>query len=129
VQTASVPRFLSRRGEIALVHHSSPPMEFDAAGSVFKNREGIEIDFLLASQKTNRIHANEIKRGKANRDTELNQLVGKAARLTFKSIRLQNPQITGRCLESGGYLKLNKAFQIRGSTVKPDSNFRETIKL
>jgi AAA+ ATPase superfamily predicted ATPase len=28
---------------------AKPPMEFDVAGSVFKNREGIEIDFLLAA--------------------------------------------------------------------------------
>jgi AAA+ ATPase superfamily predicted ATPase len=75
-----------------------PPMEFDVAGSVFKNREGIEIDFLLASQKTNRIHAYEIKRGKADRDSELNRLIGKTARLTFKSIKLHNPQITGDVL-------------------------------
>ncbi|MCP4629470.1 MAG: AAA family ATPase, partial [bacterium] len=77
---------------------AQPPMEFDVAGSVFKNREGIEIDFLLASQKANRIHAYEIKRGKVNRDAELNRLIGKTARLTFKSIKLNNPQITGEIL-------------------------------
>ena len=77
---------------------AQPPMEFDVAGSVFKNREGIEIDFLLASQKANRIHAYEIKRGKVNRDAELNRLIGKTARLTFKSIKLHNPQITGEVL-------------------------------
>ena len=77
---------------------AQPPMEFDVAGSVFKNREGIEIDFLLASQKANRVHAYEIKRGKVNRDSELNRLIGKTARLTFKSIKLHNPQITGEVL-------------------------------
>lgn len=77
---------------------SQPPMEFDIAGSVFKNRAGIEIDFLLASQKANRIHAYEIKRGKVNRDKELNRLIGKTARLNFKSIKLHNPQITGEVL-------------------------------
>ena len=75
-----------------------PPMEFDVAGSVFKNREGIEIDFLLASQKANRIHAYEINRGKVNRDTELNRLISKTARLSFKSIKLHNPHITGEVL-------------------------------
>ena len=77
---------------------AQPPMEFDVAGSIFKNREGIEIDFLLASQKANRVHAYEIKRGKVNRDSELNRLIGKTARLTFKSIKLHNPQITGEVL-------------------------------
>ncbi len=77
---------------------AQPPMDFDVAGSVFKNREGIEIDFLLASQKANRIHAYEIKRGKVNRDAELNRLIGKTARLTFKSIKLHNPRITGEVL-------------------------------
>jgi len=77
---------------------AQPPMEFDVAGSVFKNREGIEIDFLLASQKANRIHAYEIKRGNVNRDAELNRLISKTARLTFKSIKLHNPQITGEVL-------------------------------
>jgi hypothetical protein len=77
---------------------AQPPMEFDVAGSVFKNREGIEIDFLLASQKANRVHAYEIKRGKVNRDAELNRLISKTARLTFKSIKLHNPQITGEVL-------------------------------
>ena len=75
-----------------------PPMEFDVAGSVFKNREGIEIDFLLASQKANRVHSYEIKRGKVNRDSELNRLIAKTARLNFKSIKLHNPQITGEVL-------------------------------
>jgi len=79
---------------------AQPPMEFDVAGSVFKNREGIEIDFLLASQKENRVHAYEIKRGRVNRDAELNRLIGKTARLTFKSIKLHNPQITGEILNS-----------------------------
>jgi len=77
---------------------SRPPMEFDVAGPVFKSRAGIEIDFLIASQKGNRIHAYEIKRGKVNRDAKLNRLIGKAARLTFKSIKLHNPQITGEVL-------------------------------
>lgn len=74
---------------------TKPPMDFDVAGSVFKNREGIEIDYLLASQKSNHIHAYEIKRGKVNRDAQLNRLIGKAARLRFKSIKLHNPKITG----------------------------------
>ena len=77
---------------------TQPPMEFDVAGSVFKNRAGIEIDFLLASQKDNHIYAYKIKRGKVNRDAELNRLIGKAARLTFKSIKLHHPQITGEVL-------------------------------
>ena len=80
---------------------AQPPMEFDVAGSVFKNRQGIEIDFLLASQKANRVHAYEIKRGMVNRGAELNRLIGKAARLTFKSIKLHNPQITGEVLNLG----------------------------
>ncbi|GAH83482.1 unnamed protein product, partial [marine sediment metagenome] len=42
---------------------AKPPMEFDVAGSVFKNRDGIEIDFLLAAEKENHVHAYEIKRG------------------------------------------------------------------
>jgi AAA+ ATPase superfamily predicted ATPase len=77
---------------------AQPPMEFDVAGSVFKNREGIEIDFLLASQKANRVHSYEIKRGRVNRESELNRLIGKTARLTFKSIKLHNPLITGEIL-------------------------------
>ena len=68
-----------------------PPMEFDVAGSVLKNREGLEIDFLLASQKENRVHAYEIKRGKVEREAELHRLIAKTARLTFKSIKLHNP--------------------------------------
>ncbi len=72
-----------------------PPLEFDVAGSVFKNKEGIEIDFLLAVEKQNHIHAYEIKRGKVDHRKELNKLKGKVARLNFKSIRLHNPQITG----------------------------------
>jgi AAA+ ATPase superfamily predicted ATPase len=74
---------------------AKPPMEFDVAGSVFKNKEGIEIDFLLAAEKQNCIHAYEIKRGRVDRRKELNKLKGKVARLNFKSIRLHNPQITG----------------------------------
>ena len=74
---------------------AKPPIEFDVAGSVFKNKEGIEIDFLLAAEKQTRIHAYEIKRGKVDRRRELNKLKGKVARLNFKSIRLHNPQITG----------------------------------
>jgi AAA+ ATPase superfamily predicted ATPase len=77
---------------------SNPPMEFDIAGPVFKNREKIEIDFLLASRKENRIHAYEIKRGRVNKKAELNRLISKTARLTFKSIHLRNPQITGDIL-------------------------------
>jgi len=63
-----------------------------------KNRKKIEIDFLLASRKENRIHAYEIKRGRVNRKTELNRLISKTARLTFKSIHLRNPRITGDIL-------------------------------
>lgn len=75
-----------------------PPMEFDVAGSVFKNREGIEFDCLLASQKANRVHAYEIKGARLNIDSELNLLISKSAGLTFKSIKLHNPQITGEVL-------------------------------
>ena len=74
---------------------AKPPMEFDVAGTVFKNKEGIEIDFLLASEKRNRIHAYEIKRGRVDHRKELNKLKDKVARLNFKSIRLYNPQISG----------------------------------
>jgi AAA+ ATPase superfamily predicted ATPase len=77
---------------------ADPPIEFDVAGPVFKNREGIEIDFLLATEKENRIHAYEIKRGEVNREAELNKLLNKAARLNFKSIRLREPQVTGEVL-------------------------------
>ena len=77
---------------------AQPRMDFDVAGSVFKNREGIEIDYMLASQKSNHIHAYEIKRGKVNRDAQLNRLVSKVARLRFKSINLHNPKITGEVL-------------------------------
>ena len=51
-----------------------------------------------AAQKDNHIYAYEIKSGRVNRDAELNRLIGKAARLTFKSIKLHNPQITGEVL-------------------------------
>ena len=57
-----------------------------------------ENDFLLASQKANLVHAYEIKRGKVDREAELNRLIGKAARLTFKTIMLHNPKITGEVL-------------------------------
>ena len=77
---------------------AKPPMEFDVAGSVFKNRDGIEIDFLLAAEKENHVHAYEIKRGEVDRKAELNRLISKVARLNFKSIRLHNPQITGEVL-------------------------------
>jgi AAA+ ATPase superfamily predicted ATPase len=77
---------------------ADPPIEFDVAGPVFKNKEGIEIDFLLATEKENRIHAYEIKRGEVNREAELNKLLNKAARLNFKSIRLREPQVTGEVL-------------------------------
>jgi len=77
---------------------AQPPIEFDVAGSVFKNREKIEIDFLLASEKANHIHAYEIKRGRVDRRAELNRLIGQVARLNFKSIRLHNPKITGEVL-------------------------------
>ena len=77
---------------------AAPPIEFDAAGSVFRNREGIEIDFLLASEKDNRVHAYEIKRGKVDQEAELNKLISKVARLKFKSLQLLNPLITGEVL-------------------------------
>ena len=77
---------------------AKPPMEFDLAGSVFKNREGIEIDFLLAAEKENRIYAYEFKRGNVDRRIELNRLISKVARLKFKSIRIHNPEITGKVL-------------------------------
>ena len=77
---------------------ADPPMEFDVAGPVFKNREKIEIDFVLAAEKENRIHAYEIKRGKVDRRVELNKLINKVARLNFKSIHLHQPQITGEVL-------------------------------
>ena len=91
-------------------HHFPPEMPPGPAGvrkffteflgSIFSDAR-IEIDFLLASQKANHIHAYEIKRGKVNRDAELNRLIGKTARLTFKSIKLHNPQITGEVLNLG----------------------------
>ncbi len=77
---------------------ADPPIEFDVAGSVFRNRQRIEIDFLLAGEKKNRIHAYEVKRGKVNPELEMNRLISKASRLNFKSIRLHNPQITGEIL-------------------------------
>jgi len=77
---------------------AKPRMEFDVAGSVFKNREGIEIDFLLAAEKENRIYAYEFKRGDIDRRKELNRLISKAARLKFKSIRMHNPEISGKVL-------------------------------
>ena len=77
---------------------ADPPMEFDAAGPVFKNRERIEIDFLLAAEKENRVHAYEIKRGEVDRRAELSKLINKVARLNFKSIHLHEPQITGEVL-------------------------------
>ena len=77
---------------------TDPPMDFDVAGSVFRNREKIEIDFLLAGEKKNRIHVYEFKRGKVNRRLEMNRLIGKASRLNFKSVQLRNPQITGEIL-------------------------------
>jgi len=77
---------------------AKPPMEFDVAGSVFRNREGIEIDLLLAAEKENRIYAYEFKRGDVNKRIESNRLISKVARLKFKSIRLNNPEITGKVL-------------------------------
>jgi len=77
---------------------ADPPMSFDVAGSVFRNRQQIEIDFLLAGEKENRIHAYEIKRGKVDYNLEVNRLISKASRLHFKSIHLRNPQITGEIL-------------------------------
>jgi AAA+ ATPase superfamily predicted ATPase len=77
---------------------AQPPMAFDVAGPVFKNREGIEIDFLLAAEKENYVHAYEIKRGRVDRRAELSRLIGKVARLNFKSVRLHNPKITGEVL-------------------------------
>ena len=76
----------------------NPPIEFDIAGSVFKNKKQIEIDFLLANQKQNKIHACEIKRGKVNKKRELNKLVNNVTQLEFKSIRLNKPEITGQIL-------------------------------
>ena len=73
-------------------------MDFDVGGPVFRNREKIEIDFLLAGQAENRIHAYEIKRGKINRKLEKNRLISKTSRLHFKSIRLHNPQISAEVL-------------------------------
>ena len=77
---------------------ANPPMPFDLAGSIFRNRDGIEIDFLLAAEKENRIHAYEIKRGEVNKAAVLNRLLSKAARLNFKSINLKDPFITGEVL-------------------------------
>jgi AAA+ ATPase superfamily predicted ATPase len=74
------------------------PIEFDIAGSVFKNRKQIEVDFLLASQKQNKIHAYEIKRGGVNKKKELNKLIHNVSQLEFKSIRLNQPEITGQIL-------------------------------
>ena len=73
----------------------NPPIEFDVAGSVFKNRNQIEVDFLLANQRENKIHAFEIKRGKTDKKAVLNKLIYNTARLDFKSIKLKNPQIEG----------------------------------
>ncbi len=75
-----------------------PPMPFDVAGAVFKNRNQIEIDFLLANEKENKIYAYEIKRGQVNKKTELNKLISKVSRLRFKSIHLKEPDITGKIL-------------------------------
>ena len=74
------------------------PIEFDIAGSVFKNRKQIEVDFLLASQKQNKIYAYEIKRGGVNKKKELNKLIQNVSQLEFKSIRLNQPEITGQIL-------------------------------
>lgn len=74
------------------------PMEFDVAGSVFKNRKQIEIDFLLAGQKQNKIHAYEIKRGQVDKKKALNKLIQSVSQLKFKSIRLNQPEITGQVL-------------------------------
>ena len=76
----------------------NPPIEFDVAGSVFKNKNQIEIDFLLASQNENKIHAFEFKRGKVNTKAELNKLIYNTSRLDFKSITLKNPEIEGTVL-------------------------------
>lgn len=73
----------------------NPPIEFDIAGSVFRNKDQIEIDFLLANTVDNKIHAFEIKRGKVNKKTERNKLITKAARLNFKSANLRKPEISG----------------------------------
>lgn len=77
---------------------NSPPIEFDVAGSVFRNKQDIEIDLLLAAEKGNHIHAYEIKRGKVNKGAEIKRLIGKVARLDFKSIHLHNPEISGEVL-------------------------------
>lgn len=77
---------------------AQPPMAFDVAGPVFKNREGIEIDFLLAAEQANHVHAYEIKRGKIDARAEISRLISKVARLNFKSINLHDPKITGEVL-------------------------------
>ncbi len=76
----------------------NPPMDFNLGGSVFKNRDQIEIDFLLVNERDNKIHAFEIKRGKVNNKFELNKLIYGVSRLNFKSVRLSNPQISGNIL-------------------------------
>jgi uncharacterized protein len=72
----------------------NPPMPFDIAGPVFRHREQIEIDFLLADESTNRIHAYEFKRGRVDRKAIQRKLLSNVSRLNFKSIRLRHPEIT-----------------------------------
>jgi hypothetical protein len=73
-------------------------MPFDVAGSVFRNRQQIEIDFLLVGEKENRIHNYEVRRGNVDHQLEVNRLTNKVARLHFKPIHLRNPQIAGEIL-------------------------------
>lgn len=77
---------------------AKPPISFDLAGPVFKHREGIEIDFLLASEKENHIHAFEFKRGSVDKNAVARKLIHKTARLRFKSIRLHEPGISATVL-------------------------------
>jgi uncharacterized protein len=77
---------------------ADPPMAFDVAGPVFRNRRQIEIDFLLADEKTNRIHVYEVKRGKVDRLAIEHRLIARAAQLDFKSVRLRDPDITAEVI-------------------------------
>lgn len=76
----------------------NPPMNFDIAGPVFKNKNQIEIDYLLANEKANRIFAFEFKRGQVNKKRELNKLFYNVSQLQFKSVQLNTPFIEGRIL-------------------------------
>ncbi len=76
----------------------NPPMDFDIAGPVFKNKNQIEIDYLLVNEKANRIFAFEFKRGQVNKKRELNKLLYNVSQLHFKSVQLNTPFIEGRIL-------------------------------